>query len=175
VNVGEGGTRRCRTRANQRRSYAAARGHLRSFTIASSTLQFTAPCRALLQTSGRLPLRRRSSPQSERTASSPLALHCCLLVCSAGVRAIRPRANDAPALLLTGFFGLSMRTTAPRHATTNAYLLTDRSLANLPLVGAPASIAFGYALREYRLSSYSQLQVRRGIHDLRSRRLRLVS
>lgn len=67
--------------------------------------------------------------------------------------AVSSRTNDAPALLLTGFFGLSMPTTLPRHATTTAHTLTDRSLTNLPLVGAPASVAFGYAPRIHRTSS----------------------
>jgi hypothetical protein len=125
--------------------------------IASSTLQSTAPCRALLQTSGRLLRRRPSSPQLERTASSPLALRCCLLVCSRGssTRAVCSRANNAPALLLTGFFGLSMPSTTPQLTTrtAHAHAHTDRSFINLPLVGAPASIAFGYALHVLPTSS----------------------
>ncbi|KAJ4987590.1 DNA repair protein [Stagonosporopsis vannaccii] len=48
-------------------------------------------------------------------------------------------------LLLTGFFGLSTSTPRPASpATPAAHSPTDRSLANLPLVGAPASIAFGF-------------------------------
>lgn len=84
--------------------------------VAASTSTPIAPCRALLQTSGRLPPRRPSSPPSERTANLPSALRCCLPVCSCScvVEATRSRANTAPALLLTGFFGLSTSTPPPR-------------------------------------------------------------
>lgn len=80
---------------------------------AASTHTSIAPCRALLQTSGR-PLRRRpSSPQSARRPNSPSALRCCSPVCFQ-VKATRSRANTTPALLLTGFFGLSTSTPPPQ-------------------------------------------------------------
>jgi hypothetical protein len=68
-------------------------------------------------------------------------------------RAVCGRANNAPALLLTGFFGLSMPSTSPQLTTCTAHAHTDRSFINLPLVGAPASIAFGYALRIFPISA----------------------
>lgn len=112
-----------------------------------------APCRALLQTSGRPPRRRPSSPPLARTASSPLALRCCSLVRVLGGCPVCRRANDAPALLLTGFFGLSTSLPSPRLATPTAHTPADRSLINVPLVGAPASITFGYAPRTCRRSA----------------------
>jgi hypothetical protein len=55
-----------------------------------------------------------------------------------------------------------------------AHAHTDRSLANLPLVGAPASVAFGYvAAPAAPQPSADAAQLRCRVHDLRSRRLRL--
>ncbi|KAK3201861.1 hypothetical protein GRF29_164g916476 [Pseudopithomyces chartarum] len=46
------------------------------------------------------------------------------------------------ALLLAGVFGLSMHTRNPRHEFATDP--PDRSFVNLPLLGVPASLAFGF-------------------------------
>lgn len=50
------------------------------------------------------------------------------------------------ALVLTTIFGLSMSNTSALVFTPQSLtrILTDRSLVNLPILGVPASLAFGY-------------------------------
>lgn len=56
-------------------------------------------------------------------------------------------ANDAcAAFVLTGVFGLSMRDMPGNSSAPCADTRIDRSVASLPLLGAPASLAFGYVL-----------------------------
>jgi hypothetical protein len=147
------------------------------------------PCRAHLLTSGRLLLRRPSSPRSARTASLPLASRCCSPVRRLWPCAMLPMLMSMlmltrpPALLLTGYFGLSMSnhrsltltlTSTSTSPIRPAHAHTDRSLANLPLVGAPASVAFGYvAAPAAPQPPADAAQLRCRVHDLRSRRLRL--
>ena len=46
--------------------------------------------------------------------------------------------------MLTGLFGLSESLRVNMHCTTDGS--KDRSLKNIPLLGVPASLAFGYGL-----------------------------
>ena len=68
----------------------------------------------------------------------------------------------------------------PTHhkAQTSRFLTsTDRNFANLPVLGVPASLAFGcvaHFVMKQELPTDVQ-QLRCSLHDLRSRRLRLIS
>jgi len=87
-----------------------------------------------------------------------------------------PLLTTRAALILTTIFGLSTRHShAPLANPTHAH--TDRSFINLPVLGVPASLAFGYVASETQLQHAPTdcKQLRRRLHDLRSRRIRLVS
>lgn len=131
------------------------RGHLRSFTIAPSTLPSIHPLHHVEPSRRRLGGCRSVALPAHDWKGQPVHHWLCAALCLYASKCSAPCAavlTNAPALLLTGFFGLSMSSPSPRHASTRPSAhqharsrSTDRSFINLPLVGAPASIAFGYA------------------------------
>lgn len=154
--VGEGGTRRC-TRAT-RSAYVGHGGHLhphaRRCEHSHPNCTMSSPLTDVWEAAAASPFQPTIGKESQFTLGFALLFACMFL----NVQATRSgsRANTAPALLLTGFFGLSTSTppttthrTAPHRARAHAYTPADRSLVNVPLVGAPASIAFGYAPRQH--------------------------
>jgi hypothetical protein len=87
-------------------------------------------------------------------------------------------ANDFAALVLTTIFSLSTRNLTPRPPAAPTYASIDRSLVNLPVLGVPASLAFGYVVfgtEATRPWATDNKQLRLRLHDLRSGSLRLVS
>ena len=103
-------------------------------------------CRAHCWTSGR-PLGRPTTLPSERTPNSLLASRCCCSVCRSS-KLSRALLTPRAALVLSAIFGLSMR---PRYSfhQARAHLLPDRSIVTLPVLGVPASIAFGYVVSRH--------------------------
>lgn len=136
-------------------SMPISRGHLHSFAVGDSFKHspihctMSSPLADVWEAAAASPFRPTIGKDSQFTLGFALLFACTF----SSTRAVCSCANDAPALLLTGFFGLSMPSTSPHFTTCTAHTHTDRSLINLPLVGAPASIAFGYALRIPLISS----------------------
>lgn len=125
------GTRRCRTGQSPRR------GHLRGFEVGDSFkpslihCTMSSPLADVWEAAAASPFQPTIGKNSQFTIGFALLFACRL----SSTRAVRSRANNAPALLLTGFFGLSMPSTSPQLTTA---LHVHRSHSHRPLVHQPA-------------------------------------
>lgn len=131
-------------------------------------------CRLHYLKFGRLPLPPHFRLQSARTHNSPLD-SCCWPSVS------RPSKLHVELLLTQRsprpHYNLRPEYAQPSDSIRALYLQrVDRSLVNLPVLGVPASLAFGYvAYRAPCRRRANNEQLWRSLHDLRSRCLRLIS